>query len=227
MLQGMKKVVDYYIRNYNPSMKHGEEGVKQCGYKAYIGGDYEQDGNHQFNYCMDMGLKSSDVFADIGCGSLRLGRKLIPYLQEGNYIGIDREPLLIDLALKNEIDPIIVQEKKPHFIISDRFEFDKFPKKPTFCVAFSLFTHLAPTDIKLCLKNLRPSVEVGAVFYATFGDSPIPIPQVYRSHSHRLFVYTHSQMRKFGEEFGFTGSFVGDFRGDKGSQQRVFKYVAV
>lgn len=227
MFQGMKKVVDYYIRNYNPSMKHGEEGVKQCGYKAYIGGDYEQDGKHQFNYCMDMGLKPSDVFADIGCGSLRLGRKLIPYLQEGNYIGIDREPLLIDLALKHEIDPAIVQEKKPHFIISDRFEFDQLPNKPTFCVAFSLFTHLAPTDIKLCLKNLRPSVEVGAVFYATFGDTPIPIPQVYRSHSHRLFVYTHSQMRKFGEEFGFTGSFVGNFRGDKGSQQRVFKYVAV
>jgi len=218
MFQTMKKLVDYYIRNYDPPMK-------QCGHRAYIGGDYERDGNHQFAYCMDMGLKPSDVFADIGCGALRLGRKLMPYLEEGNYIGIDREQLLIDLALKHEIDPALVAQKKPHFIVTDCFEFDKLPKKPTFCVAFSLFTHLAPSDIQLCLKNLRPQVDPGAVFYATFGDTPIPIPQVYRSHSHRLFVYTHSQMRKFGEQFGFVGSFIGNEYSS--SHQRVFKYVAV
>lgn len=225
MFQSMKKLVDYYIRNYDPPMKHGEEGVNQCGHRAYIGGDYEREGNDQFAYCMDMGLKPSDVFADIGCGALRLGRKLMPYLEEGNYIGIDREQLLIDLALKHEIDPALVAQKKPHFIVTDCFEFDKLPKKPTFCVAFSLFTHLAPSDIQLCLKNLRPHVYPGAVFYATFGDTPIPIPQVYRSHSHRLFVYTHSQMRKFGEQFGFVGSFIGNEYSS--SHQRVFKYVAV
>lgn len=229
MLQSIKKLVDYYIRNYDPAMKHGEEGVKQCGYKAYVGGDYEQGSNQQLDYCMKRGLKPSDVFADIGCGSLRLGRKLIPYLEEGNYIGIDREKLLIDLALEHEVDPGLVQQKKPHFIITDCFDFAQLPKKPTFCVAFSLFTHLAPSDIKLCLKNLRPYVETGAVFYTTFGDAPIPIPQVYQSHSHRLFVYTHSQMRKFGEEAGFEGSFVGSFIGEKDApnQHRVFKYVAV
>ncbi|MBD2017935.1 hypothetical protein H6F96_28740 [Microcoleus sp. FACHB-53] len=53
MFQSMKKLVDYYIRNYEPTMKHGEEGVKQCGYKAYVGGDYEQGSNQQLDYCMN------------------------------------------------------------------------------------------------------------------------------------------------------------------------------
>jgi SAM-dependent methyltransferase len=225
MLDAMKKLIDYYIRNYDPIAKHGEEGVKQCGHRGYIGGDYEREGNHQLAYCLDMGLKPSDVFLDIGCGALRLGGKLLPYLDEGNYIGMDREQLLIDLALKHEIDPTLVAQKKPHFIITDCFEFDKLPKKPTFCFAFSLFTHLAPSDIKLCLKNLRPHVDPGTVFYATFGDSPVPIPQVYGSHSHRLFVYTHNQMYKFGKQFGFVGSFIGNEYSP--FQQRVFKYIAV
>lgn len=225
MIQALNKLVNYYTYNYNPGMKHGEEGVKQCGHRGYIGGDYEREGNHQFNYCMNMGLKPSDVLADIGCGSLRLGRKILPYLDEGNYIGIDREQLLINLALKEEIEPELVKQKKPNFIVTDCFEFDKLPKKPTFCVAFSVFTHLDPSDIKLCLKNLRPHLDPGAVFYATFGDSPIPIPQIYRSHSHRIFVYTHNQMRKFGEEAGFTGSFIGNEYSP--SQQRVFKYIAI
>lgn len=228
MLQSVKKLVDYYVRNYSPNLKHGEEGIQQCGHRGYIGGDYDQDGERQLTYCLDKGLKPNDIFADIACGSLRLGRKLIPYLDEGNYIGIDCEPRLIDLALQHEIEPALVAQKKPHFIITDRFEFDKLPKKPTFCVAFSLFTHLDPSDIKLCLKNLRPHLDPGAVFYASFGDSPVPIPQVYRSHSHRLFVYTHKQMQKFGEEFGFSGSFIGNI-GDENApiQQRMFKYVAV
>lgn len=66
------------------------------------------------------------------------------------------------------------------------------------------------------------------VSYTSFGDSPIPMPRVYRSPSHRLFAYTHKQMQKFGEELGFFGSFIGNIRDeDAPIQQRIFKYVAV
>ncbi|MCH9050523.1 MAG: class I SAM-dependent methyltransferase, partial [Proteobacteria bacterium] len=205
----LRKVVNYYIGNYKPRIPHGVSGIKQVGYEVYIGGDYERHGEMQYKFCIEHGLKPNDVFADIACGALRLSKKLIPYLNERNYIGIDREQMLIDMALEHELDPHLVMSKKPYFIMTERVEFEKLPKKPTFCVAFSLFTHLDPSDIKLCLKNLRPHVADGAVFYATFSDSPIPIPQIYKSHSHRGFVYTHRQMRRFGEKFGWIGSFIG------------------
>jgi len=63
---------------------------------------------------------------------------------------------------------------------------------------------------------------VGAPFYVTFADTPVPLPQIYRSHSHRNFLYTHGQMRRFGESCGWSGEFRTTLHGG----HRVFKYVA-
>ena len=39
-----------------------------------------------------LGLRERHRLLDIGCGSLRVGRVLIPYLGRGNYVGIEPEP---------------------------------------------------------------------------------------------------------------------------------------
>ena len=44
--------------------------------------------------------------------------------------------------MEQEIDANIIEQKKPEFVISSEFEFHKFSRKPDFCIAQSIFTHL-------------------------------------------------------------------------------------
>jgi SAM-dependent methyltransferase len=219
MLRSFKKLINYYAYNRRPPIADRTEGIGQVGHRGFVGGDFVAGGERQFRFCKEMGLKPSDVFLDVACGSLRLGRLLIPYLEEGNYVGIDREESLIQAGLKHEIDAAAVAAKKPQFLISGDFDFSGMRKRPNFCVAFSLFTHLDAHDIRKCLRNMAPHVAPGAVFYATFSDSPIPVPQFFRSHSHRLFCFTHGQMRRFGAP-----EWDGKFVDDRGVGQKMFEY---
>ena len=53
-------------------------------YKTFVGNPdhYDLIGVTQFALLAYYGLKTTDKVLDIGCGSLRLGRYLIPFLKE-------------------------------------------------------------------------------------------------------------------------------------------------
>ncbi len=59
-------------------------------YRAYVGPPLEYDlvGASQFRLLTTLGLRAGHRCLDLGCGSLRAGRLLIPYLDPGNYFGI-------------------------------------------------------------------------------------------------------------------------------------------
>jgi len=223
MLQNLTKVLRIYLHNLAPGIADREEGIKQVGYKKFVGGDFEAGGVRQFEFCKKAGLVPSDKFLDVACGSLRLGRHLIPYLDEGNYMGLDREQKLIDEGLNQEVSPEVRALKKPEFIVSDCFDFSKLSAPPRISVAFSLFTHLARKDIQLCLKNLRPKVEPGALFFASFCHTPVAFPQFFSSHSHRLFFFSEAQMRKMGTETGWSGELIED----RSALHNIFRYTAI
>ena len=58
-------------------------------YRAYVGppADYDLVSAMVFNLLTSMGLRQHHRVLDIGCGSLRVGRLLIPYLNPKNYFG--------------------------------------------------------------------------------------------------------------------------------------------
>jgi len=107
--------------------------------------------------------------------------------------------------------------------LSDKFEFKKISKQPNYCLAVSLFTHLNPIDIKICLRNLYNFACIGCKLYASYGETPIPLPQIYQSHSHRNYLYTRSQMEKFGENNGWQANYIGEWGHPTG--QLMMEYV--
>jgi hypothetical protein len=193
----------------------------KLNHRQYIGGHWEKIGQLQYNFLVAHGLMPSHCLLDIGCGSLRGGVHFIPYLDPGNYLGLDRNEALIKCGIKQELNPVLYAEKKPLFVISDCFEFQRFPKRPQFSIAQSLFTHLTEVDISLCLKNLRNFVGLGHVFFATFyqGSSD---RNPGASDSQKGFRYTLDEMQNFGSMTGWKGTYIGNWRHPR--HQMMMKY---
>ena len=205
-------------------LPEGERGIRLLGHRRYVGGRWEHIGRLQFEFLVGQGLKPSDVFLDVACGALRGGVHFIRYLDAGGYLGLDKERSLIDLGLERELGAELMREKRPEFVVSDRFEFERFTQRPRYALALSLFTHLNEADIRLCLRKLRDFVEPGHRFYATFFEGR---PERNRARSHSLdhFEYTREQLLAFGAESGWEPEYLGDWGHPRG--QRMMRYTAV
>jgi hypothetical protein len=194
------------------------------GHRAYVGGLWDKIGRHQFEFMVDQGLEPRHVLCDVACGSLRGGVRFIPYLDKGNYLGIDILQKLIDVGIEKEIGRKIYEIKKPEFVISHKFEFEKFSKQPDFAIAISLFTHLTDRDILLCLENLRSIAKPETRFYPSFFESERPSKNPEISHPHQGFVFTRDQMAEFGKQTGWNPRYIGDWQHPRG--QMMFEYSA-
>jgi hypothetical protein len=165
---------------------------------------------------------------DVACGSLRGGRFFIPYLDPGNYLGLDRNEWLIRSGLRREIPRHTVAEKSPQFVVSATFDFTQFTKRPDYALAQSLFSHLVEEDIILCLRNLRSFVKSGAVFYATFnlpGAFGAGHKNPATSGDHAPFAHEMDVMERLGRETGWAPTYIGDWGHPRG--QVMMEYRAV
>ena len=199
-----------------PGIKHGKQGVEQAGHREYVGGAWEEIGKLQFDFLTDEGLEPYHYLVDIACGSLRAGVHIITYLNKGNYIGLEKEKSLIEKGIEEELKEGIYEEKKPNFIISDNFEFEKIEKTINYAIAQSLFTHLPPEDIEICFRKLRKVIKNDGVFYATFFKTKIKKINPKERHDHASFYYTKSEMEEFGEKNGWISKYRGDWGHPRG-----------
>jgi hypothetical protein len=189
----------------------GEEGLKARDHQKMVGGKWDQMGNLQMDFMVDHGLQPDDILCDVACGSFRAGRLFIQYLAPGNYLGIDKQEVLVTTGKEKEVGESTWNAKKPEVVLSESFEFSKFSKSPNFAIANSLFTHLSSKDIKRCLKNLIKIASPGCKFYATYFESDIRVFHLHTSHSSRRFQYTKSQMLAFGKATGWQAEYIGDW----------------
>jgi SAM-dependent methyltransferase len=201
----------------------GKAGIQKLGHRGYVGGLWDELGKLQFDFLINQGLKPEHCLLDIACGSLRAGRFFIEHLNPGNYLGLDKEQELIDLGLQNEIEKGVLETKKPEFVVSDTFEFEKFSKIADFSLAQSLFTHLNAGDILVCLNKLRKYAGSNHTLYATFfeGDSKNNPPH---SHSHACFYYPKDLIIRLGRNNGWEVFYIGDWNHPR--DQKMAKFVA-
>lgn len=126
-----------------------------------VGGKWDEIGNLQFDFLRKWGLQPDHNVLDIGCGSLRLGSRLIPYLEEGRYTGYDHDRKLVEEGIAGELNH---DTRGSRFIYSDEWDFGCI-EKDTVAIAHSLFTHCNMNDIIMCFRKLPTLVRC---FYATF-----------------------------------------------------------
>lgn len=196
----------------------GEAGIRQLGHREHIGGRWDEIGQLQFDFMLSQGLEPHHYYLDIACGSLRGGIHLIPYLERGHYLGIEKEALLVEMGLREELGAELEAQKQPEIVISSTFEFAKLSKRPDFALAQSLFSHIPVEAIELCLSNLRPVLAENGVLFVTFNEVDQPVPNPQTAHDWGHFRYTRSAMREVAERCGWAFQYIGDWGHPRGQR---------
>ncbi len=140
-------------------------------YRAYVGPpeDYDLIAAMTFNLLTTLGLRQHHSLLDVGCGSLRVGRLLIPYLNRGKYFGVEPNEWLVEEGIKRELGKSLVEIKRPTLFFTDSPEsVAKAETAFTFALAQSIFSHCGLDLIKGWLSAISRSLAQDGALVATF-----------------------------------------------------------
>ena len=163
------------INDNNPELrKLGAEAAEQLKpgeqhYRAFVGPPRRYDflSASQFALLFLLGMDEKSKILDFGCGSLRLGRLLIPFLRAENYFGIDPNKWLIDDGVAMELGQDAVNLKQPKFEFNDDFDCTIFDTRFDFIMAQSILTHTGPDSAEKLLSSTRKALTSHGVFLAS------------------------------------------------------------
>jgi SAM-dependent methyltransferase len=140
-------------------------------YRAYVGPpeDYDLIAAMTFNLLTTLGLRQHHSLLDVGCGSLRIGRLLIPYLNRGKYFGVEPNNWLVEAGIEHELGKDVVQVKRPTFFFSASPETIVQAKVSfNFALAQSIFSHCGLDLINGWLSAISRSLAPDGALVATF-----------------------------------------------------------
>ena len=120
-----------------------------------------------------LGMQPNHVLLDIGCGPMRLGMEIVPYLDSGNFCGVDPYPPY--KALGEAMMKEVGCEKDYAMKVSGEFPFQQFDRTFDYAIAQSVITHLSLDQITLLFANLKEVMNEGGVFLFTFKSLKFPI----------------------------------------------------
>lgn len=146
-----------------------EQTVRDGGHREVIGALWDQIGAHQMAYLLSQGLRPDQRFLDIGCGSLRLGSRLIPWMEPGGYFGTDISSVLIEAGRMAELDDDgRARAPSENFAVNEDFGFEFLPGPVDMAIAQSVFTHLPLNHLRRCLATLAPWMVSGGTLFVTY-----------------------------------------------------------
>jgi SAM-dependent methyltransferase len=149
-----------------------ESNTSKEWHREVVGGLWDELGELQFNFLISQGLKPTNYFLDVGCGSLRGGVHFIRYLDPGHYYGIDRDPEILEAARNIELARYNLTDRQPYLAEMDNFKFIQLGAKFHYALAQSVFTHIPLNSIIMCIMNIEKVLLPGGKFFATFFENP-------------------------------------------------------
>jgi hypothetical protein len=154
--------------------------IGDAHYRAYIGppDEYDLVCAMSFNLLTSCGLRQHHKLLDIGCGSLRLGRLLIPYLNSSGYVGLEPNRWLIEAGLQYELGSSLVEQRKPTFIFDTDLETLSPDIRFDYVIAQSIFSHTAPDLLKRWMDDVAGRLTHEGIFFATVLEGEIECDDV-------------------------------------------------
>lgn len=123
-------------------------------HRDIVGGRWNETGEAQMALLTGLGLQPHHHLLDIGCGSLRLGCKAVPFLDPGHYWGTDMSAALMRRGYETELAD--KARLPPAQLIEDAaFDFPGVPEVIDHAISFAVFTHLPLAYLARALGRLR------------------------------------------------------------------------
>lgn len=172
-------------------------------YKSYVGNPkhYDLIGKTIFDLLKNCGLKPEHKLLDIGCGSLRVGKYLIKYLNSYGYYGIDPNKWLVYDGLR---DVPILNKVNYLFNYNSDFNLQCFEEKFDYILANSIFIHACKSQIEKCFSEVNKVLKEDGKFIFNYieGNDNESKSWTYPSYITYTKEYIHSILDKY--PFGYT-----------------------
>jgi hypothetical protein len=94
-------------------------------------------GKYIFEFAVEAGLRPEHRLLDFGCGALRFGNWVIPYLDAGNYFGVEAHLPSLEAAVTYEIPLHGHEQKRPRLLWNEDFACSHFGTTFDFIVDYS------------------------------------------------------------------------------------------
>lgn len=132
-----------------------------------VGPEFNAIGLLERETLIHFGLKKNDYLIDVGCGSGRLARPLMDYLN-GKYLGTDVVPELVAYAQKN------VQRADWRFEAVNGLRIPEEDGRADMVCFFSVLTHLLHEESYIYLRDAKRVLKQGGRIVFSFLDFTIP-----------------------------------------------------
>lgn len=141
-------------------------------YRAYVGDpkNYDLIAATTFNLLTVLGLRDHHRVLDVGCGSLRNGRLLMPYLRAGGYEGIEPNQWLVEEGVREEVGEDLIRLKQARFHYQDHARNLSIDRPFDFILLQSIFSHCGEDLIEQWLKELEPLLAPEGIMVFTWKD---------------------------------------------------------
>lgn len=175
---------------------HTARRIETTGYQAAVGaGDnWDAHGKLQRDFLISQGMKPHHSLLDIGCGTGRLARQVVPYLDPGHYLGIDIAPAAVRAAYE-----LAATEgwgnREPGFLVGEELPGRTFD----YLWAFSVFIHLPQDIMEAVMRRAAAVMNAGSRFYWAY----VPEERSWRS-GVKQFRHTLADYQRAAQQAGLT-----------------------
>ncbi|MBA4803338.1 MAG: class I SAM-dependent methyltransferase [Brevundimonas sp.] len=133
---------------------------------------YDLAAGSQFALLFLLGLREHHRLLDFGCGSLRLGRLAIPYLQPDRYFGVEPAADLVEAGFRHELGEDARRLKRPRFDHNADFRADVFGERFDFIIAQSVFSHTGEGPAARALASFAATLAPGGLILSNWLVGP-------------------------------------------------------
>ena len=162
---------DYYVERVAARLDDGAVHVSLGG-RATEDETFSAAGRAVLDLLVQDGLRPSDRALDYGCGSLRIGRHLIDYLDPDRYTGLDLTERFYTEGLAG-MDPALLEKKRPQLAVITPDELARHAASPPdVLISIGVLIHVPRAELGEYLDRVCALVGESTRAYITFFEAP-------------------------------------------------------
>ncbi len=204
----VRRLGSWTIRTIVPSKREQYRLDNMIGPIGY----WQEMQDYQLALLKEVGLQPRHALLDIGCGPLSGGLAFIPYLEPGNYCGIDlRDDAIVEA--RKQVLKAGLEDKNPVLVVSSTFGGEELDSASFDYVWMSQTSyHLDDKLIGLCLETISRLLKPGGRFFADFISNPDLVTSDKNWFEYSFHFHSVENMVELGRKYGLEVSNLGKIK---------------